>query len=158
MASSHQSFLIVPGAWHQPGMYEKLVTSLKGAGCSAVVGSLPSCDAQDPQKVTCSTDAEAIRKQIMHLTEADAKEIVVVCHSYGGIPGAGAAHGLSKIARAKEGKKGGVTGLVYVSGFVVPEKLSLLDIMGGRHAPYVGVDQVPVPPLDSVTARCQKTD
>ena len=139
-------------------MYKELVTSLKGAGCSAVVSSLPSCDAQDPHKVTCSTDAEAIRKQIMHSTEADEKDIVVVCHSYGGIPGAGAAHGLSKIARAKEGKKGGVIGLIYISGFVVPEGSSLLDIMGGRHAPYLGADQVPVPLLDSVTARRQKTD
>ena len=144
MASSHPSFVIVPGAWHQPEMYEKLVTSLKGAGCSAVVCSLPSCDAQDPQKVTCSTDAEAVRKQIVHAIEAEGKDVVVVCHSYGGVPGGGGAFGLSKLARSREGQKGGVAGLIYVAGFLVPGKISLLNIMGGKHAPYVNTEQVPV--------------
>lgn len=142
MASSHPSFVIVPGAWHQPEMYEKLVPFLDNAGYSAVIISLPSCDTQDPQKVTCSTDAEAIRRQIVRSIEADGKDIVVVCHSYGGIPGGGAAYGLSKTARAKEEKKGGITGLIYVSGFVVPEGSSLLETMGGKHAPYVDADKV----------------
>ena len=57
----------------------------------------------------------------MHLIDADEKEIMLVCHSYGGIPGRGAGHGLIKIARAKEEKKGGVTGMRYISGFLVPE-------------------------------------
>ena len=142
MASSRPLFLVVPGAWHQPEAYVKLATLLRKAECPAVVASLPSCDAQDPQNTTCSADAEAVRKHIIHSMDADGQDIVVVCHSYGGIPGGGAAHGLSKIARAKEGKKGGVIGLVYISGFVVPEGSSLLQIMGGKHAPYVDSDQV----------------
>lgn len=142
MAGSHPSFLIVPGAWHQPEAYGTLVTSLRKAGYSAIVSSLPSCDPQDPQKATCSADAEAIRKQILQLLEDEGKHVIVVCHSYGGIPGGGAALGLSKIARAKEGKQGGVTGLVFVSGFVVPEGSSLLITLGGKHAPYVDPDQV----------------
>lgn len=72
------------------------------------------------------------------------KDVVVVYHSYGGIPGGGAAYGLSKTARAKEGKKGVVTGLTYVSGFVIRETSSLLEIMGCKHAPYVDADQVPI--------------
>ena len=144
MASSNLSFLIVTGAFHQPEMYEKTVTLLKKAGYSSVVPSLPSCDAQDPHKVNCLTDAEAVRKHIVHSIETDEKDIVIVCHSYGGIPGGGAAYGLSKIARAKEGKKGGVIGLIYVSGFIAQEKTSLLQIMGGKHAPYVDTDQVPI--------------
>lgn len=144
MATSHPSFVVVPGAWHQPEAYEKLVTSLRKAGYSAVVISLPSCNAQNPQKATCSADAEAVRKQILHSMDADGKYIVIVCHSYGGIPGGGAAFGLSKTARARQGKKGGVTGLVYVAGFVVPETSSLLDIMGGKHAQYLDPIQVPI--------------
>ena len=135
-------FVVVPGAWHQPEAYEKLVNALKNLGHSALVPSLPSCDAQDPQDATCSADAEAVRKQIVSSIDTVDKDIVVVAHSYGGIPAGGAAHGLSKIARAKEGKKGCVIGLVYVSGFIVPENSSLLEIMGGNHAPYVEPDQV----------------
>lgn len=145
MASLQPHFLVVPGAWHQPEAYEKFVALLRKAGYSAAVVSLPSCNTKDPQEATCLADAEAVRKEIFSSMEVDGKDVVVVCHSYGGIPGGGAAYGLSKVARAKTGKKGGVTGLVYVSGFVVPEGSSLLETMGGNHAPYVDPNQVPIP-------------
>lgn len=107
-----------------------------------MVPSLPSCDTHAPQTSSCSADAEAVRKQILNLIDAEGKDVVVLCHSYGGIPAGGAASGLSKRARVKDGKKGGVIGLVYMSDFVVPAKSSLLEMMGGKHAPYVNPDQV----------------
>ena len=143
MVQPHPSFLIVPGAWHQPSAYEKLVTSLRNTGYSTSVVSLPSCNAPDPQNATCSADAAAVRQEILQSMDAgDGKDLVIVCHSYGGIPGGGAAYGLSKTARAKDGKGGGVIGLIYVAGFVVPEKSSLLETLGGQHAPYVDANQV----------------
>ena len=142
MGRSHPSFLVVPGAWHQPEAYEKLVTSLETAGYSAHATSLPSCDTQDPENATCSADAEAVRKAILRSIDAGGNDLVVVCHSYGGIPGGGAAYGLNKTARAKDGKEGGVIGLIYLAGFVVLENSSLLDTMGGQHAPYVDPHQV----------------
>ncbi len=66
----------------------------------------------------------------------------MLCHSYGGIPGGGAAAGLSTVTRARDGLKGGVLGLAYVAGFVVPENATLLQVMGGKHAPYVVSDNV----------------
>ena len=142
MVQPHPSFLIVPGAWHQPPAYNKLVTSLRKAGYSTAVAPLPSCNAPDPQNATCTADAEAVRQEILRSLDAGSQDIVVVCHSYGGIPGGGAAFGLSKAARAKEGKEGGVLGMIYVSGFIVPEKSSLLETLGGEHAPYVEPNQV----------------
>lgn len=141
MAQPHPSILVVPGAWHQPAAYEKLVTSLRNSGYSTTVTNLPSCNAPDPQNATCSADAEAVRQEILLSIDADGKYLVVVCHSYGGIPGGGAAYGLSKTARATDGKEGGVLGLIYVSGFVVAEKSSLLETLGGQHAPYVDPHQ-----------------
>ena len=142
MASSHPTFVIVPGAWHPPAAFEKLLTHLKNAGYQASIPSLPSCDTSEPKIASCSSDAEAVRKQILALIETEGKDVVVVCFSYGGIPGGGAASGLSKGARIKEGKKGGIIGLAYISGFVVPENLSVLEMMGGKHAPYVNENQV----------------
>lgn len=138
-ASFH--FVVVPGAWHQPEAYEKLAHVLRNLGHSAVAPRLPSCEAPEPEKATCSGDAEAVRRQILESIDTVDKDIVVVAHSYGGIPAGGATYGLGKIARAKEGKIGGVVGLVYVSGFIVPENMSLLQIMGGTHAPYVEPNQ-----------------
>ncbi|KAL8729374.1 MAG: hypothetical protein Q9166_004767 [cf. Caloplaca sp. 2 TL-2023] len=141
MATSQLSIVIVPGAWHQPSAYEKFLSSLQHEGYAATATSLPSCNASEPLTVSCSTDAAAVRTQILSLLDDEHKDVILVCHSYGGIPGAGAASGLSKRARVQEGKESGVLGLVYVSGFVVPEKKSLLEIMGGKHAPYVNTDQ-----------------
>ena len=62
--------------------------------------------------------------------------------SYDGIPGGGTARGLSKSTLTKEGTAGGVIGLVYMSTFVVPERMSLLGFVGGHHAPRVRKNQV----------------
>ena len=140
------SFLIISGAWHVPSLYSSLITLLGKSGYSASVPSLPSCDAQHPRNATCSTDAEAIRRQIIDLIEPDGKDVVLVCHSYGGVPGGAAAYGLSKVARAREGKKGGVIGLIYMCGFLITEGSSLLGTLGGKHAPCVVENQVPMYP------------
>jgi len=142
MASSKPAVVIVPGAWHPPALYETLETALDKAGYTALTASLPSLDSQDPQATSCSADADTVRQYIMRLIETDGKDVVVLCHSYGGIPGGGAAHGLSKTSRVQRGQKGGVIGLVYLTAFVVPEKASLLQIMGGKHAPYLVPDKV----------------
>ncbi|KAL8726562.1 MAG: hypothetical protein Q9181_005999 [Wetmoreana brouardii] len=141
MATSEPSIIIVPGAWHQPSAYEKFVTCLKSEGYMVTCISLPSCNANEPLTVSCSTDAAAVRTHILSLLDNKGRDVILVCHSYGGIPGAGAATGLSKRARVQEGKKTGVLGLVYVCGFVVPETSSLLETIGGKHAPYVNTDQ-----------------
>ena len=83
---------------------------------------VPSCNAQNPYEITCSTDAKAIRKQILYsIEEADRKDVILLCHSYGGIPGGVVAYDMGKIKRAKDCKKDGVIGLIYVSGLVFAE-------------------------------------
>ncbi|KAL8705653.1 MAG: hypothetical protein Q9201_001251 [Fulgogasparrea decipioides] len=142
VAISEPSIIIVPGAWHQLSAYEKFITSLESEGYTATSISLPSCNANEPRTASCSTDAAAVRTHILSLLDNEGKDVILVCHSYGGFPGAGAASGLSKRARVQKGKKTGVLGLVYVCSFVVPEKSSLLETIGGKHAPYVNTDQV----------------
>lgn len=142
MASSKPTVVMVPGAWHPPALYETMATALQKAGYTSVTASLPSLDPKDPQATSCSADADAVRQYILRLIETDEKDVVVLCHSYGGIPGGGAAHGLSKTSRTQQGLKGGVVGLVYLTAFIVPEKATLLQVMGGRHAPYLVPDQV----------------
>lgn len=76
------------------------------------------------------------------MIDVEEKEVVVIAHSYGGIPAAGAAYGLSKTTRRQDSKKGVVIGLIYVSAFVVPKGRSLVEFLGGKHAPYLIPDQV----------------
>ncbi|KAL8775133.1 MAG: hypothetical protein Q9209_000612 [Squamulea sp. 1 TL-2023] len=142
MATSNPNitFVIVPGAWHPSSIYGDFVSHLQEAGYGATVATYPSCDSQSPKTTTCEEDSKAVRQHCMSLIEKESKELVLVCHSYGGIPAAGAAFGLSKENRLQEGKNGGVIGLVYMAAFVVPEGSSLLMFLGGKHAPYVVPD------------------
>ena len=137
MTSDNPSFVLVPGGWHPTSVYFTFLTHIHKAGFPAVVVNLPSLEASDPSAADCTRDTAAIRKQIVPLLEIDGQDVVILCHSYGGIPGGGAVRGLSKTSRYKEGKKGGVIGLMYMSAFVVPEGQSLLEYMGGQHPPYL---------------------
>ena len=147
MASSKATIAIVPGAWHPPTAYESFITHLKDAGYPVVVASIPSFNAKDPFTCDCHSDTEAVRQQLLALIETDGKDVIVYTHSYGGIPGGGAAHGLSKSTRSLQGKTGGVVGLIYMSAFVVPQGQSLLEYLGGKHAPYLVENKVRIASL-----------
>lgn len=130
------TFVIVPGAWHPSSPYGDFASQLQEAGYGVVVATYPSCLSQNP----ISRLANEIRKwcgSSVFLIEEESKELVLLCHSYGGIPGGVAAFGHSRKERLQEGQKTGVTGLVYMPAFVVPEGMTLLTFLGGIHAPYL---------------------
>lgn len=65
-------------------------------------------------------DVTAIRDRVSEIVE-ERSEVVVILHSYGGLPGGEVWQGLGMKQRAMEGKKGGVIRLVFVMAYVVPE-------------------------------------
>ncbi len=147
ITNSALTFVIVPGAWHPASIYEGLTSQLQHAGYETVVATYPSCNSQDPKTATCEKDTKAVRQQCMSLIENQSKDLVLVCHSYGGMPAGGAAFGLSKKDRIQQGKEGGIIGLVYITAFVVPEGTTLLAFLGGKHAPYLIPDTVSQRPI-----------
>ena len=66
-----------------------------------------------------ATRADAWIEDIKHVSHAveqladQGQEVLIVVHSRGGLVGSDAAKGLSIADRAKEGKQGGVVGMVY---------------------------------------------
>ena len=136
MAHSKATIVLVTGAWQPSSAYKALTSDLEEAGYPVLITNLPSLNPKDPSGCDCSSDAASVRKQIFPTIE-EGKDIIILCHSYGGIPAGGAARGLSKSARMKQGDKGGVVGLIYISAFVVPEGMSLVNYLGGKHPPYV---------------------
>ena len=142
MAQPSPSVLIVPGAWHQIEAYQSFISHLHDAGYAVSFVRLPSFDTDKPRETSCSVDAEAVRVQILDLIDKEAKDVLVVAHSYGGVPASGAISGLSKVARLKEGRKGGVIGIVYITAFVALEGTCVLDILGGEWPPFIIPDKV----------------
>ena len=123
---------LVPGAWHSPIHYSTLIVLLRSKGYQVVTHRNPSCDSDDPNAQSVSSDAAFIRSNLL-LPQIDAgKDVILAMHSYGGCPGAVAAKGLSKAELAAKGKKGGIIGLLFICAFLANEGDSLLSKLPGQ--------------------------
>lgn len=75
--------------------------------------------------------------------------MVILAHSYGATVASGAAKGLDKPARAKNGQPGGVIGLIYVAGNIVLDDESLGEASGGIYPPFIKLDKVQMDEVNS---------
>ncbi|KAF7866921.1 hypothetical protein EAF04_005762 [Stromatinia cepivora] len=80
--------------------------------------ALPSAGAK-PSHQDFSGDVSGIRDCLTELVSAG-KEVVLVVHSYTGLPGGEAPKGLSKKDQEAKGLKGGVIRYVVINGFATP--------------------------------------
>jgi hypothetical protein len=139
---SRPTIVLVPGAWLGIPFYEPAITALKLAGYPASIASYPSLNPKDPLETDCKGDADVINEYVRNLVEDKGKDVVIVMHSYASMPGSAAAKGLSKTARTRAGKRGGVLGLAVVGGFLVPEGVSCAGLQGGALPPWIVLDEV----------------
>ena len=91
-----------------------VVDSLSTHGYSTVGLPLPSVGAVPPH-TDFPKDVEAIYNCLVQLVISEEKDVVLVTHSYTGIPGAEAPKELGKKEREAKGLKGGVVRLVEPS-------------------------------------------
>lgn len=117
---THPTVVLVPGAWHKPEIYSSVTSNLEAHGYPTVSLPLPSAGAMPPN-MTFDEDVRAIRDCLTTLVESDEKEVILVVHSYTGMPGAEAPKGLGKKERQEKGLNGGVIRLVFIMAFAMPE-------------------------------------
>jgi hypothetical protein len=110
----------VPGAWHTPEAYGSVFKLLESSGYPTIGLPLPSVGAPIPL-TDRSEDVKSIRQCLTTLVEVEEKEVVLVLHSYSGMPGNEAPKGLGKRERESKGLKGGVIRLVFVMAVAMPE-------------------------------------
>ena len=110
-------FLLVPGAWHSSDYYGKVIASLKAHGYEYATVTLPSVGAST---YDFTEDATAIREGASELVE-EGHDVVVVAHSYSGLPTGQLPQSLSKAEREKNDLKGGIIRLVFIVAYMVPE-------------------------------------
>ncbi|RDW74772.1 hypothetical protein BP6252_05914 [Coleophoma cylindrospora] len=116
---SKPTIVLVPGAWHKPTIYSGVVASLSKHGYPTISLPLPSAGAIPPHK-DFNRDVAAIRDCLTELVSNE-KEVVLVVHSYTGLPGGEAPKGLGRKERESKGLKGGVIRYVVINGFATPE-------------------------------------
>ena len=131
--------LIVPGGWHIPIHYDPLTKILSSRGFPSATLLLPTAGASPPDK-DLYDDIAYISSQLEGLVEKGGKEVMVVVHSYGGIPGSSAARPFIRKERAQQEKKGGVIGILYISSWGMPEGKTTLDAIEDMNTDWMKID------------------
>ncbi|KAJ5083528.1 Alpha/beta hydrolase fold-1 [Penicillium angulare] len=133
-SSNDYASIIIPGSFSLPGSYTKLITALQSTNnAPATAIALPSVnDGTKFPPATLTDDVDLIRASMLAVLDSpsDPRDVVLICHSYGGLPGTCAVEGLSRSARASQGKTTAVVGIVYMAAFILPNGTCMRDTMG----------------------------
>lgn len=111
--------VIVPGSWHRPKHYQRLIDELEKSGYEAVGVTLPSVDSSPPVS-SWQQDAEAVRQIILKYLDAG-RDVITLAHSFGGVPMSEGVKGLGKQEREAQGLPGGVARLMYMCAMALPK-------------------------------------
>ena len=136
MRSSKPTIVLVPGAWHSPQHYAPLLHEFSEAGYTVVSQQLPSVNPAVPTSASVANDTKFIREQLLIPLLEAGKAVLLVTHSYGSVPGAAAAAGLSRQQRQAQGSEGGILGLVVIAGILVGQGECLFNMFGGTFEPW----------------------
>ncbi|KAL6245177.1 hypothetical protein RBB50_007952 [Rhinocladiella similis] len=144
--------VLVPGAWHPPSCFSPLTKYLNEHGYTVEGISLPSVGSTPPEP-NFDADVTVIASTVSKCAD-QGSEVILLFHSYGGVPGASACKGLLKSDRQAAGKKGGIIHLIYCCAFAVDEGVCLMDGLGGKPLPWFGIAEdektlVPKTPVET---------
>lgn len=114
--SDNPAILLVHGAWHGSWCWDEVRALLEAAGREVHTVDLPTVHAANKAELTLADDVRTVREAV----DAVAGPVVVVAHSYGGVPTTQAAVGA-----------GNVEHLVYIAAFALDAGESLLGAVGG---------------------------
>lgn len=141
MALTRPVFLILPGGSQNPTHYGYLAHLLQSAGYPTSSALLPSVG--NSAKITLEDDMTYIRDRlILPYLDLEGRDVILVMHSYSGVPGSAAAFGLGKKNRAAQGKKGSVIGQIFCAAMLQKgdNATDLSTANGGSFPPFLKPD------------------
>lgn len=121
---SKPSILLAPHSFGLPEFYDPIFDAVRAKGYDIRGLHLPSSglralEGRPGEPATMYDDAAYIAKEVETLADAG-KNVVVIGHSYGGVPVTQSCEGLSKEERQKQGKSGGLVHLAFMSSPIAP--------------------------------------
>ncbi|KAF4951700.1 hypothetical protein FSARC_12851 [Fusarium sarcochroum] len=131
--------VIIPGSFAPAKLYHVFAQSLQQHGIDSRIVDTPSVGRQGilpPQ--TMSDDVDEIVRVVSKLT-GQGKEVVLMTHSYGGIPGTQSLSKLSRKVREAQGKQGGVRKIIYLASVLLQTGVSNLDAFGSNLPDYLTI-------------------
>ncbi|KAJ5281397.1 hypothetical protein N7478_006769 [Penicillium angulare] len=136
------AFVLVPGGSQNPAQYGYLLHLIQSAGYAASTGILPSIGAQEA--VTAQDDADYVRNRLLlPMLDVGNHDVIIISHSYSGMPASAAARGLGPADRAAEGKSTSVLGQIFLASILPKggDGLSVIDGFGGHIPPHMYIDE-----------------
>lgn len=133
------TILIVPGSFCPVVLYTGVIDYLKHYGYEVVFAQYPSIGRPDPLPLAPATledDAAYVNSVVGTLVNAG-KLVLMVTHSYGGMPGTEGSKGFSQKERLAAGKAGGIIRVLHITSLVGRIGESLADLMGSEVAPFI---------------------
>lgn len=114
MATAKPAIVLVPGSFHFPKHFATFIARLQTRGYEAVAVQLASNfhDRSTPRTKSHHEDATAIKQTVKSFID-QGKDVVVMCHSYGGLPTTEALAGMKKTENSP-----GVVHIIYCCAFV----------------------------------------
>lgn len=137
MGNDSTTIVFVPGAWHNPLCYYAVAIKLRESGYKTRYVTLETCGPKI-HHASFDPDVQKIRSAVLEEIDAGQKVILVV-HSYGGIPSSVAVEGLDMASRKAQSLRGGVAHLFFCCSFLIPEDRSLIEAFGGSDLPWFDV-------------------
>lgn len=121
------TIIIVPGIFHVAWHMNLLVTELHTLGFETQVLDLPTVNAS-PEPDCYERDVATIKTAIANQVNAN-KDVILLMHSYGGIPGTEAACGFGTTTPINTSKPHGVVlKLIYLAALLFKEDTNILSI------------------------------
>ena len=126
------TIVIVPGAMHCADHYKPLMESLRNNDYKCVVASLPSTQSVDSPPAGLADDTSAVRTVVCKELDNAENDVLVLAHSYGGVPTNNALQGLDAKTRLANSKTNSVKALAFMCSLPVPIGLTAGGFRGAK--------------------------
>ncbi|KAK0105332.1 hypothetical protein ONS95_004288 [Cadophora gregata] len=138
--SAKPTLVLVHGAFHGPEAFHLIHPKLEALGYPVVAVALASVGRSHPT-ATYLDDVAAIHEAVLPILD-EGKEVVLVTHSWGGIPGAASTEGQTIEDRAARGEKGGIKSILMIASAIVMEKgISLSQSNGTSGVDWLDIEE-----------------
>ncbi|KIW65443.1 hypothetical protein PV04_07702 [Phialophora macrospora] len=132
-STSKPSILLIPGSFALPEFYEPVfeLVRAKGYDIQGLHKPTVGLSARQPRPGPLPTmydDAAYIAGEAEKLAD-EGKDVILVPHSYGGVPASQSTKGLSKKERQEAGKPGGIVSIAYLTCLTPAPGQSAKDVL-----------------------------